>query len=249
MAPREVLGGSSAVNFLLHTHANRVDLANWEKLGNPGWNFDILQPHYRKSDTYNASSSDEVTPGADIIDPSLHGQAGPIQTSFPRGVGAVALAWDPTFTNLGLAVEGQDRRAGATVGGYSVLMSMNKNARRCAAAQAYLSPAADRSNLTVLTNVHVNRFLFAPTGPPFVATGVVYTADEEEFFVEAKSEIIVCAGSINSPQILELFWNWFRRYLYGFGVDVLVANRHVGENLQVSVLHLYHIENVSDEVS
>ena len=232
------MGGSSAINFLFHTHASRVDLDNWEKLGNRGWNFDTLQPYYRKSETYNASSSDEVTPGTDIIDPSLHGQAGPIQTSFPRRTGALAHAWDSTLTNLGLGVEGQDPRAGATLGGYSVLMSMDKNARRSSAAQAYLSPAADRSNLTVLTNVHVNKILFASTGPPFVATGVVYTVGEEEFFVEAKNEVIVCAGSINSPQILELSGIGSEDILHEFGVDVLVSNQHVGENLQVSVLYL-----------
>jgi choline dehydrogenase len=155
-------------------------------------------------------------------------------------MGPLDRAWGATLTNLGLGVNGQDPRAGATLGGYSVLKSMDGNARRSTSARGYYSSIANTSNLTVLTNVHVNKILFAPSGLPLVATGASYTVDGNEYFVDAKREVIVCAGSVNSPQILELSGIGAKDILDKVGVNVLVSNPQVGENLQVSLHFLLH---------
>jgi choline dehydrogenase len=172
--------------------------------------------------------------GADIIDPSLHGNAGPIQTSFPEGSGVLDHAWGATFANLGNGVQ-RDPRHGATLGGYSVLKEMDKNATRSYAASAYYVPIAKKRNLTVLTNAQVSKICFASTGLPVRAIGVSYSVAGEAFFIRTHGEVILSAGSVQSPQILELSGIGSRDILEKYGIDVVVANSRVGENLQVSL--------------
>ncbi|TVY68813.1 Dehydrogenase citC [Lachnellula suecica] len=224
----KVLGGSSAINFLMVSHASRADLDNWEKLGNAGRNFDTLQPYYRKSETYNPP--DEVTTkelGTDIIDPALHGTSGPIQTSFPIGQGPLDQAWGPTFKTLGLDPK-EDPRKGDTLGGYSLLKFMDGKARRSYTAPAYYIPNAERPNLVVLTNALVKKIEFEDS----VATGVRYSVSGEEKFVRTRGEIVLSAGTVQSPQILELSGIGSRSRLEALGIDIVVDNPNVGENLQ-----------------
>jgi choline dehydrogenase len=232
----KLLGGSSAINFLMWTHASRIDLDNWEALGNAGWNFDSLQPYYRKSETYNPPS-DEITKalGTSIFDPALHGNAGPIQTSFPKGVGPLDQAWGPTWAALGLSPKA-DPRKGDTLGCYSILKQMNTLARRSHAGQGYYLPIAERENLTVLTNAHVSRVVISTAGSSPKATGVEYSVGQESSIVSARKEVLLCAGTIQSPQLLELSGIGSKSVLEEHGIDVVVDNANVGENLQVSTL-------------
>lgn len=231
----KVLGGSSAINFLMHTHASDVDIDSIERLGNPGWNSRLLQPYFRKSETYNAPQDDTGdVPGRPIIDPSLHGNVGPIQTSFPQGLGDIDQAWAPTFTTLGMGAK-SDPRAGATLGGYSLPKSMDKYGRRSYAATAYYVPIADRPNLTVLTNAHVNKIIFkSAVQLPLEASGVSYSVAGKVEFINTRREVIVCAGTVQSPQILELSGIGSKEVLEKYGINVMYSNPRVGENLQVS---------------
>lgn len=216
------------------SHASRADLDNWEKLGNPGWNFDTLQPYYRKSETFNAPSSETMKAlGTAIIDTALHGASGPIQTSFGEGSGPLDHAWGQTFKTLGLG-PGGDPRAGDTLGGYSLPKFMDRTAKRSYAAPAYYVPSSGRSNLTVLTGAFVKKIEFDAKKVPVIATGVHYSIDGKDRFVGARKEVILSAGTIQSPQILELSGIGNKTHLEKFDIDVVVANNGVGENLQVS---------------
>jgi choline dehydrogenase len=224
---------------MMVSHASRNDLDNWEKLGNPGWNFDALQPYYRKSETYNPP--DEVTAkelGTEIIDPSLHGNSGPIQTNFPREQGPLDQAWGPAFKSLGLYPK-QDPRKGDTLGGYSLPKFMDSKASRSYAAPAYYAPIAERSNLVVSTNALVQKIQFEN----LVATGVKYAVAGQEKFIRARGEVILSAGSVQSPQILELSGIGSKNRLDALGIDVVVDNPNVGENLQVSP-GLFRLPNI-----
>jgi len=219
---------------MMVSHASRTDLDNWEKLGNPAWNFDALQQYYRKSEIYNPP--DEVTAnelGTDIIDPSLHGNAGPIQTSFPRGQGRLDQAWGPAFKTLGL-YPSQDPRKGDTLGGYSLPKFMDSKARRSYSTPAYYAPFVDRPNLVVLTNALVLNIEFEN----LVATGVRYSVAGQENFVRTRGEVILSAGSVNSPQILELSGIGSRDRLKALEIEIVVDNPNVGENLQVNLSYL-----------
>jgi choline dehydrogenase len=238
----KVLGGSSAINFMMLTHASRVDLDNWEKLGNPGWNFDTLQPYYRKAETFNPPGKAAAAAlGTAVFDPTLSGTSGPVQTSFSESPGVLDQAWGRTFKTLGLGVE-SDPRAGHTLGGYSLPKFMDKSARRSHAASAFYVPNAARENLTVLTGAFVTMVEFDTTREAVTAVGVRYVAEGKEHFVRTRGEIILTAGTVQNPQILELSGIGDKERLEKLGISSVVDNPSVGENLQV------HYAQSSNEV-
>jgi choline dehydrogenase len=219
---------------MMLSHASRGDLDNWEKLGNPGWNFDTLQRYYRRSETFNTPSAETSKElGTDIINTSLHGSSGPLQINFPKGQGPLDQAWGPSFKTLGLGPR-LDPRAGNTLGGYSVPKFMDNTAKRSYAAPAYYAPNSGRSNLTVLTGTVVKKIVFDVDTSLVTATGVSYSVAGKEHFVGAMKEVILSAGTVQSPQILELSGIGNKTHLEGLGIDVIVDNGGVGENLQVS---------------
>ncbi|KAF8860625.1 alcohol oxidase [Acephala macrosclerotiorum] len=231
----KVLGGSSAINFMMVSHASRADIDAWEKLGNPGWNFDTLQPYYRKAETFNPPSAAIAEAlGTAIIDPKLHGTSGPVQTSFPESAGELDKAWGRTFKTLGLGPE-TDPRDGETTGGYNLPKFMDKQAKRSHAGSAFYAPNEGRSNLTVLTSALVTKIEFDIDGEVPVAKGVRYVVEGKEHFVhvkEGKGEVILAAGTVQSPQILELSGVGDKTRLEKLGIVSVVDNPNIGENLQ-----------------
>lgn len=228
-----VLGGSSAINFMMLSHASKIDINNWEKLGNTGWNFETLRPYYKKFETYNVPDMElGKALGSEIIDTSLHGNAGPIQITFPHGSSDLDAAWRPTFQTLGLGAEA-DPRKGDTLGGYAVLKFIDKNARRTTSASGFYAPNAGRPNLSVLTGAHVRRILFSDSSE-LIATGVSFSVAGKVYEVSASAEVILSAGSFQSPQILELSGIGSKKLLQHHNIEVVIDNPNVGENLQVS---------------
>ncbi|KAH8657964.1 GMC oxidoreductase [Xylariales sp. PMI_506] len=227
------LGGSSAMNFMFWTHASRGDIDAWGTLGNPGWSWDELEPYYTKSEKYAAPS---VTTEKDLdtgyIVPSLHGAKGNIHNTFPDGYGPLDEAWPATFEALDLAVK-SDPRDGLALGGYTNLLNIRlDNHTRSYAATAYYNPIAGRPNLFVLTGAIVKRVLLDDGYDGVVATGVEYVKDNVTLHAAASKEVIVCAGSIGSPQVLEVSGIGDAAHLGSFGLHVYIDNPNVGENLQ-----------------
>ena len=128
-----------------------------------------------------------------------------------------------------------DPRRGQTLGGYAVLKFIDNEARRSHAGTAYYLPAAERKNLDVLTGAHVNKILIDPdnTHGDLKVAGVSFTVAGEDYIVSALNEVILSAGTIQSPQILELSGIGDTKTLEMAGVKVLIENQNVGENLQV----------------
>ncbi|KAL3417224.1 GMC oxidoreductase [Phlyctema vagabunda] len=202
------LGGSSAMNFLFWTHTSQQDLNNWGILGNANWSWSSVDPCFKKSEAY-------VTPTAQIkegllttIDGSLHGDNGAIKNTFPDRYGLLDKAWPRTFEKMGLAVD-SDPRNGLALGDYTNLLNLNLTKKsRSYAATAYYLPAAKRPNFKILTGAHVQKILFndPKTGGENVVTanGVQYSVGSIALKVHARKEVILSAGAIGSPQILEL---------------------------------------------
>ena len=238
-----VLGGSSSINFMMQTDASAEDLNTWERLGNPGWNFKILAPYYRKFETFNPPDEEVVDAlNARYIDPKLHGTQGPIQTSLPRGTGPADGVWGPTNDALGMGVN-SDPRDGATLGGYALLKYTDRNGKRSTAASSYYAAAAERINLKLIQSAMVTKVLLDRSmGDPPTAKGVVYVVDGHKSVVYARREVILSAGSVVSPKILELSGIGSKSVLEQFGIETIVENDAVGENLQVSdpSQHLMH---------
>jgi choline dehydrogenase-like flavoprotein len=229
----KVLGGSSSINFMMLSHASKVDIDNWEKLGNPGWDFESLKPYYKKFETYNAPDEELAKSlGTEVIEKSLHGTSGPVHTTFPHGTSDLDATWRPTLHNLGLKAA-EDPRKGGTLGGYSVLKFIDNEARRTTSASAFYAPNATRPNLAVLTGAHVNRILLDDSTEP-TAIGVSFSVARKDYAVSASAEIILAAGSFQSPQILELSGIGSKTMLERHEIKVIVDNPNVGENLQAS---------------
>jgi choline dehydrogenase len=231
------LGGSSAINFLFWTHASQQDINGWGTLGNANWSWDSLEPYYTKSEAYvSASNKVQEDLQTQYIQPGLHGKEGPIINTFPDIYGPLDEAWPRTYETLGLQVK-SDPRDGIALGGYTNLINMNPNGRtRSYAATAYYLPNSKRPNLRVVTGALVEKILLSSNSNGVQATGVQYSTGTKTMKPQARYEVILSAGSIGSPQILELSGIGNSELLRENGIDVVVANDNVGENLQD---HLY----------
>lgn len=228
------LGGSSAINFLFWTHASQQDINNWGELGNKNWSWNTLEPYFTKSETYLAPSHIvEKDLRTEYVEANLHGKGGPINNTFPDIYGPLDEAWPRTYETLGIAPK-TDPRDGLALGGYTNLINMDlKSHTRSYAATAYWLPTAKRQNLKVLTGSLVEKILLEKdTNGTVMATGVRYSSGNKTVEVKAKKEVILSAGSIGSPQILELSGIGNPDLLKKHDIEVLVANENVGENLQ-----------------
>ncbi|KAI9807242.1 MAG: hypothetical protein M1825_005960 [Sarcosagium campestre] len=230
------LGGSSSLNFWYWNHASRADIDGWEKLGNNGWNWDSLFPYFLKSESYDPPSEQLVQElGIFEADSSDRGENGPVKTSFPPVAPPLAQAWNPTFENLGLAFSG-DPYDGLALGSYTTLISQDlKNVSRSSATTAYYKPNSARPNLRVITGALANKIIFQDhpsNGEPLVASGLSFTHGGKTYEIEAKREVILSAGVVQSPQLLELSGIGDASLLESLDINVLFNNTHVGENLQ-----------------
>ena len=244
------LGGSSAINFLYSTHASQRDIDGWGELGNPGWSWSELFPYFLKSEKYNApSASISAQVDTTFIEPSLHGEHGPVQNSFPPFYDNFYKAWEPTYKNLGLGPTG-DPKGGIAIGAYTTLLSLDAtNATRSYAGNAYYKPNAGRPNLMVLTGAFATKIVFAASKTPLVATGVSFTFSGEVYTASARREVIICAGTFQAPHLLELSGIGNASLLKSKGIDLRLDNPNVGENLQDHILLPLAFEAAPGEVT
>lgn len=156
----------------------------------------------------------------------------PFQSSF-------GTAWDPTYEALGIKLNG-DPKGGLALGSYHNLLSFDPvNVSRSFAANAYYSPNAKRPNLKILTDAVVNKIIFAPAknhSKSLVATGLSFSTRGKKYVVNSKTEVIICAGAFQSPQLLELSGIGNKSLLNTHGIKVLRDNPNVGQNLQDHLL-------------
>jgi choline dehydrogenase len=246
----KVLGGSSAINFFMVTYASRVDLDNWEKLGNPGWNFKSLAPYYRKFEKFSQHSAKahDALHTSDI-QPSLHGTEGPIHTTIPESHWPIAEAWPPTFNNLGLRLRA-DSKSGTSAGGFSSIAFIDpKTATRSYSATAYYAPNATRPNLTLISDALVTKVSLSGTESNVIATGVSFKIGGKDVTVSLTKEVILSAGAFGSPHILELSGIGSAALLKAHGIQVVIENDNVGENLQDHALVPYSAEVADGELT
>ncbi|KAH9894526.1 GMC oxidoreductase-domain-containing protein [Xylariomycetidae sp. FL2044] len=227
------LGGSSAINSFIFALPSRATVEGWHKLGNEGWDYASYEKALTKSFTLHHKSSG-ATEGQGPLQLTLAEPQGLWEKAWIEGMESVGFSrTDPLSGNLGgphLAAESIDPRT----------------KQRSYAANAYLDPARERSNLTVLTETTVLKVLFESAaassdesadparGDQAVAKGVQFLSPDGSIqTLEVRKEVIIAAGVINSPRLLELSGIGGADLLRPLGIDDVVAdNPHVGENLQ-----------------
>jgi choline dehydrogenase-like flavoprotein len=229
------LGGSSALNIMMVMYPSRRSLDMWETVGNEGWNYDSLAPYFAKFATVHVppqAAKDAI--GLTYHDDSLVG-SGPVQVSFSEGYGLNNSVWMETFGKFGLKMTG-DMRSESALGAFQQPASIDPatKTRSYAGTAHYTAEIASRPNLTVLTGTVAKKVIFDTAGGAEpVATGVLaQSKDGTERILNAKAEVILSAGSLMSPQILELSGIGSKLLLKSFGIPIVVDNPSVGEYLQ-----------------
>ncbi|GAB3032298.1 GMC family oxidoreductase [Bowmanella dokdonensis] len=210
----KTLGGSSSINAMCYIRGARQDYDHWETLGATGWDWDSVLPYFKKAEDQQQGADD------------WHGVGGPLSVSQLRYLNPLSEAFVEAGQQSGLkklADFNLDDREG--VGAYQVTQ---KEGQRCSAARAYLSEARGRANLTLRTAGHVTRVLFDGQR----AVGVELLTKQGKQSLYAKKEVLLCAGAINTPQLLMLSGIGPAGHLQEVGLPVLADLPGVGQNLQ-----------------
>lgn len=210
----KVLGGSSAINGLLYIRGQHADFDDWARMGATGWSFREVLPFFRKSERYEKGASE------------YHGASGELCVSDLRNDHPYCEAWLAAGEEAGFARNPDFN--GAQTGGLGAYQLTLRGHWRCDAATAFLSPARHRPNLKVLTGVHVTRVLVDKG----VATGVEWVRDGQVAQAVADREVLLAAGALQSPQLLQLSGIGPAQLLREHGIHVHVDSPEVGENLQ-----------------
>lgn len=210
----KTLGGSSSINGLIFIRGQKEDYDGWRDHGNPGWGWDDVLPYFKKAE------------GNDRLGEPLHSQIGPLKASsipkkhvlveaFKKSANALGVPNTEDFNNL-------------TQEGVGYFQLSTYKGFRCSAAVAYLKPAKKRPNLEILTNSQVSKVIFEnkkAIGIEFIENGIKKT-------LRANKEVILSAGAIQSPQILQLSGVGPAKLLQEFNIPVIHDLPGVGENLQ-----------------
>lgn len=234
MSAGKMLGGSSGLNLMAWTSGAKSEYDAWEKLGNPGWGADDFLPYIRKAEQIQDLILEEQQTRAPEppYNEALHGRKGSVKVGFPLWVTKAAETVIETFHSLGVRWN-KDPFGGDNGGVIYALTSVDqKTARRSYADPAYVVPALERKNFHVLTTATVGKIILDKHKR---AVGVeFYDAGKKKYTANLKvgGEVIVSAGSLGSPKILELSGIGNKKVLKKAGIPVQVESEFVGENLQ-----------------
>ena len=211
----KALGGSSSINAMVYMRGHPWDYDHWAALGNDGWSFREVLPYFRKSE-HNEDFHDE-----------LHGQGGPLNVAHLRSMNPFQKIYLEAAHQAGFKLI--DDFNGADQEGIGIHQVTQKDGERWNAARAYLTPhLASRPNLQVITGARARRILFAGKR----ASGVEFRQGDELHTFQARRELILSAGALQSPQLLMLSGIGAGAELQKFGIPVIHDLPGVGKNLQ-----------------
>ncbi len=231
----KVLGGSSSINAMVYVRGLPGDFDDWQLLGNPGWGWTDVLPYFKKMED------------APHGDPAWRGHGGPLHVSdVSREVHPLCEAFLNAGADAGLARNPGFN--GAEQEGVGVYEITTLQGRRMSAARAYLHPARKCPNLIVRTQALATRITFDGTR----ATGVDYEHRGSLQHARAAREVIICAGAVNSPLLLQASGVGAAPLLQQLGIGVVLHHPAVGEHLQdhLCIDHLYRsrVPTLNDEL-
>jgi choline dehydrogenase len=212
----KVVGGSSSINGMVYNRGQRMDFDTWAQMGNRGWGFDDLVPYFKRSEQ-------RLGPGDD----RYRGRTGELPITDIDWLNPLAEAFLDAAEGLGIP-RNPDYNAGVQFGAGYFQRYIHKGLR-VSSAKAFLRPALRRRSTSLRTRTQVVRIVLDGTR----ATGVRYRDDAGgEHVVHARREVIVSAGAVNSPKLLQISGIGPAGLLSEIGVPVRVASEGVGENLR-----------------
>ena len=225
----KVLGGSSSINAMLYVRGQAADYDGWAQRGNLGWSFRDVLPYFRRAEHCEFSRDDD----------EFHAKGGPLNVSGLRnGYEALDLLIEAAKS---CGYRHNPDYNGASQDGFGYYQVTQKNGMRFSAKKAYLEDARKRPNLRVITHAHVTGLtLEGEAGGTQCATGVTFRRRGSEQAIHTGREVILSAGAIQSPQILELSGIGHPDLLASHGIAVRHALAGVGENF-----HDHYISRLS----
>ncbi len=231
----KVLGGSSALNGLLYVRGQAEDYDHWKALGNEGWSYEDVLPYFKKSEDQERGSD------------AYHGVGGPLKVSDLRLRRPIADHFIKAAKETGIT-ENADYN-GKNQEGVAYFQQTAHRGFRWSTAKGFLKPARKRPNLTIITRAHTTGILFKDKK----ATGVTYQIKGEEFAAHAKHEVVLSAGAIGSPQLLQLSGIGDPDLLAKKNVPLVHALKGVGQNLQdhlqIRLVFKTRLNTLNDEVN
>ncbi len=209
----KVLGGCSAINVMAYTRGHPGDYDRWARNGARGWSYNDILPYFKRAETWQDGEN------------TWRGGSGPLGTEWARTDDPLYPAWAEAGEAAGFPVTpdyNSKQQEGFGRGQYTV-----RDGRRSSSARAFLRPAKGRNNLTIEVGVHAGKLLLQGTR----ARGVEYIKAGQMTSATAEREVILAAGSFNSPQLLMLSGIGPAEHLQQVGIKP-VLDLPVGNNLQ-----------------
>ncbi|MBE8220748.1 MAG: choline dehydrogenase [Alphaproteobacteria bacterium] len=209
-------GGSSSINAMVYTRGHAWDYDHWSQLGNAGWSYESVLPYFRRAEDFQGDG-----------DMEFHGTGGPLTVKKSDRTNDVLL---DVFVEAGVQAGFPTTRDfnGKQQEGFSRYEHTIRGSKRCNAARAYLHPARKRKNLHTLINATIDKVVFDGKR----AVGVAFTKDGKAQTLKAHREVILSAGSLNSPQILMRSGVGASDDIKPHGIDMVHELKGVGQNLQ-----------------
>jgi choline dehydrogenase len=214
----KVLGGSSSINAMIYIRGNRLDFDGWRDSGCDGWGFDDVLPYFLRSEGNERGRS------------RLHNSDGPLTVSDQRSPHLISQAYVEAATQAGFALNRDFN--GDAQDGFGIYQATQRAGRRCSTATAFLKPAMQRPNLSVVTGALATRVVIERGR----AVGVEAVVDGRRQTFRADREVLMCGGAIGTPQLLLLSGVGPADELAAQGVEVVLDSPNVGRNLQDHVV-------------
>ena len=231
----KVMGGSSSINAMVYVRGNPKDFDEWSEAGNPGWSYEEVLPYFKKMESWQ-NGADKFRGGdGPLYVSEVSSQLHPLCDNFLSAAEEIGIRLNPDMN--GKNQEG--------VGNYQIT---THKGQRMSSSRAYLWPIRGRSNLKIVKNAMVTRILIKNKK----AYGVEYLKSGNTVKVAALREVILSAGSINSPQLLQLSGIGPKEVLESASVRMIHDSPAVGKNLQdhlgVSYFYKSKVPTLNDQL-
>ena len=237
----KTLGGSSSINGLLYIRGQKEDFETWRQLGNVGWSYEDVLPYFKRGEDYEGGANE------------FHGAGGGLSVSETRVRRDVCDAFIDSAVKLGIPRNGDFNGAQQEGAGYFQFTA--RKGWRCSSAKAFITPIKNkRKNLEVSIHSHAERLIFADDGEPRVI-GLEYNQNgtKRKAMLKPGGEVILSAGAIGSPQILEVSGIGPGKHLQGLDIPVRKDLPGVGENLQdhlqIRMIYEVNVPTLNDEIN
>jgi choline dehydrogenase-like flavoprotein len=218
----KALGGSSAMNAMIYIRGHRSDYNHWEALGNKGWGWNEVLPLFKRSEN-NETIEDEFHGKGGRLNVTDLQSDNPIPQLFLNAASEAQFPLNKDFN-------------GAHQQGIGIYQVTHKNGERYSLKRAYLDEAMPRENLTVITKAHVKQIIIEDKA----AKGVEFFHEKSTKTIFASKEVLLCAGSLQSPQILMLSGVGDKAELKKHAIEVKHDLKGVGKNLQDHVDYIFN---------